>query len=121
MPKSKKEGLSLAQEMAAAAEQAFDPAKRGWSVAERSKGWTPRKDPSPPQGPHPRTVGETTVVIPLGTYLASSAAQPTQPEGDRENLLKGYRISGASDFYGMTSEEVTKVLMAMLEQERKLR
>ena len=114
MPKSKKEGLSLAQEMAAAAERAFDPAYR-WQDAPTRKG------PRPPQGPHPRTVGEPTVIIPLGTYLASSAAQPTQPEGDRENLLKGYRISGASDFYGMTSEEVTECLMAMLEQERKLR
>ena len=67
-------------------------------------------------------MGEVTVVIPMGAYLASQAeTQPTQPEGDRENLLKGYRISGASDFYGMTSEEVTACLMGMLEEERKLR
>ena len=115
MPKSNKEGLTLGQRMAAAVERALDPAYR-WEDRKTQKG------PSPPQGPHPRTVGETTVVIPMGAYLTSQQeTQPTQPEGDRENLLKGYRISGASDFYGMTSEEVTDYLTSMLEQERKLR
>jgi hypothetical protein len=95
--------------------RAAEPAHR-WEDRETRKG------PRPTQGPHPRTVGEVTVVIPMGAYLASQPeTQPTQREGDGENLLKGYRISGASDFYGMTSEEVTAFLMGMLDHERKLR